>query len=59
VDFFALGASGVNAGPGYPLVSFLPVAKKDTASIPCAGQMAAAIWPWLSIIFSCEIQKMF
>jgi hypothetical protein len=22
--------------PGYPLVSFLPAAKKDTASIPCA-----------------------
>jgi hypothetical protein len=25
------------AGPGFPLVSFLPVAKKDTASIPCAS----------------------
>jgi hypothetical protein len=23
--------------PGYPLVSFLPAAKKDTASIPCAA----------------------
>jgi hypothetical protein len=27
--------------PGYPLVSFLPAAKKDTAPIPCAGQTAA------------------
>jgi hypothetical protein len=26
------------AGPGFPLVSFLPQAKKDTASIPCAGE---------------------
>jgi hypothetical protein len=26
------------AGPGFPLVSFLPAAKKDTASIPCAGE---------------------
>jgi hypothetical protein len=34
-----LGASGPSgAGPGYPLVSFLPPAKKDTASIPCACQ---------------------
>jgi hypothetical protein len=24
--------------PGYPLVSFLPAAKKDTASIPCANK---------------------
>jgi hypothetical protein len=24
-------------GPGFPLVSFLPAAKKDTASIPCAA----------------------
>jgi hypothetical protein len=24
--------------PGYPLVSFLPSAKKDTAPIPCAFQ---------------------
>jgi hypothetical protein len=27
--------------PGYPLVSFLPAAKKDTASIPCAANK----WP--------------
>jgi hypothetical protein len=26
------------AGPGFPLVSFVPAAKKDTASIPCAGE---------------------
>jgi hypothetical protein len=24
-------------GPGFPLVSFSPAAKKDTAAIPCAG----------------------
>jgi hypothetical protein len=28
--------------PGYPLVSFLPLAKKDTASIPCACQNPAS-----------------
>jgi hypothetical protein len=34
-----MGASrACDAGPGYPLVSFLPPAKKDTASIPCAGR---------------------
>jgi hypothetical protein len=34
-----LGASpACGGGPGYPLVSFLPAAKKDTASIPCAGR---------------------
>jgi hypothetical protein len=30
-------------GPGYPLVSFLPAAKKDTASIPCAAQRAKRV----------------
>jgi hypothetical protein len=30
-------------GPGYPLVSFLPAAKKDTASIPCANQNRFAV----------------
>jgi hypothetical protein len=29
--------------PGYPLVSFLPAAKKDTASIPCAAQRAPRV----------------
>jgi hypothetical protein len=29
--------------PGYPLVSFLPAAKKDTASIPCANQNRSAV----------------
>jgi hypothetical protein len=29
------------AGPGFPLVSFLPAAKKDTASIPCAFRIRA------------------
>jgi hypothetical protein len=29
--------------PGYPLVSFLPQAKKDTASIPCAAQKMASM----------------
>jgi hypothetical protein len=34
-----MGASrAYGAGPGYPLVSFLPLAKKDTASIPCAEE---------------------
>ncbi|MDR1127876.1 MAG: hypothetical protein LBL20_01070, partial [Treponema sp.] len=28
-------------GPGFPLVSFLPQAKKDTASIPCAAAFTA------------------
>jgi hypothetical protein len=28
----------LRAGPGFPLVSFLPSAKKDTASIPCASR---------------------
>jgi hypothetical protein len=28
--------------PGYPLVSFLPQAKKDTASIPCAEEEECA-----------------
>jgi hypothetical protein len=32
-----MGASPASGGgPGYPLVSFLPPAKKDTAPIPCA-----------------------
>jgi hypothetical protein len=32
------GASpATGGGPGYPLVSFLPRAKKDTAPIPCAS----------------------
>jgi hypothetical protein len=29
---------GARRKPGFPLVSFLPAAKKDTASIPCANQ---------------------
>jgi hypothetical protein len=29
--------------PGYPLVSFLPTAKKDTAPIPCAAQRASRV----------------
>jgi hypothetical protein len=52
MDFFALGEfPALGRKPGYPLVSFLPMAKQDTASIPCAGQMARsndlAIWPLL------------
>jgi hypothetical protein len=32
-----MGASPASGGgPGFPLVSFPPAAKKDTASIPCA-----------------------
>jgi hypothetical protein len=31
--------------PGYPLVSFLPAAKKDTAPIPCAGE-SLRLSPW-------------
>jgi hypothetical protein len=27
----------LRVGPGFTLVSFLPAAKKDTASIPCAS----------------------
>jgi hypothetical protein len=30
--------AAANRKPGYPLVSFSPAAKKDTASIPCANQ---------------------
>jgi membrane protease subunit (stomatin/prohibitin family) len=30
--------------PGYPLVSFSPAAKKDTASIPCANQNRLRFW---------------
>jgi hypothetical protein len=38
------GASGRRAaGPGYTLVSFLPAAKKDTASIPCAFRQGLAM----------------
>jgi hypothetical protein len=37
--FFALCAKNASRRkPGYPLVSFSPAAKKDTASIPCANQ---------------------
>jgi hypothetical protein len=35
---FFRGAWGC-APPGYPLVSFSPAAKKDTAAIPCASRL--------------------
>jgi hypothetical protein len=39
-DFFFFGriSGAARRKPGYPLVSFLPTAKKDTASIPCAAE---------------------
>jgi hypothetical protein len=40
-----LGASCRRAaGPGFPLVSFLPLAKKDTASIPCAETVPGTVF---------------
>jgi hypothetical protein len=47
-----MGASpAFGGGPGYPLVSFLPVAKKDTASIPCAfpGNGICSLWVFASL----------
>jgi hypothetical protein len=35
---FRAKAAALARKPGYPLVSFSPAAKKDTASIPCAEE---------------------
>jgi hypothetical protein len=51
----------LRAGPGYTLVSFLPAAKKDTASIPCAFQNPAVRGALLrlKLLRLCSVQRPF